>query len=141
MKNPLALLAAAALLPLGAGAGDIVRCQSPGGAVTYQQAPCPGSSTEKLVAIPTDFPEPNLRERERLLGREAELERRLEARRERELKEAAIREARQEREAELERARLAALAAAQQPQYLLVYPPRHWRAHRPPTWRTLAPRY
>jgi hypothetical protein len=112
VKKALALLAAAALLPLGADAADIVRCQGPGGAVTYQQAPCPSSSTEKLVAIPTEFPEPNQRERERLL----------------------------EREAELERARRAALAAAQQPQYLLVYPPRHWRAHRPPTWRTLAPR-
>ncbi|HUP98129.1 MAG TPA: DUF4124 domain-containing protein [Usitatibacter sp.] len=131
-------LVALAVAP--AFAGDIVRCVAANGAITYQQSPCPGSANEKIVGIPSEYPAPNLTERDRLLAREAELYKRLEARREREVKEVALREARLEREAELERARLAALSAAQQPQYFLVYPPRAWPPHRPPVRRTLATR-
>jgi len=129
------------LLPPGAAAGEIVRCMAKGGAVTYQEAPCPEASAERSIGIPTDYPKPNFSERDRLLAREAELDKRLEARRDREVQELAVREARAAREAELEMARL---AAAQQPQYLLAYP--YWRPqvrpHRSPprVWRTLAPR-
>ena len=140
MKSGVALLAIL-LLPLGAAAGDIVRCVAKGGAVTYQEAPCPEASSERSIGIPTDYPAPNQTERERLLAREAELDKRLEARRDREVAELAVREARAAREAELEVARL---AAAQQPQYLLAYP--YWRPHVQPhrspprVWRTLSPR-
>ena len=135
------LIAVLASASWGTQAADIVRCVGLNGAVTYQQAPCPESTSETLVGIPTEYPAPNLAERDRLLAREADLYKRLEARREREANEAALREARLEREAELERARLAALAAAQQqPQYLLIYPPRSLRPHRPPIRRTLATR-
>lgn len=116
------LIAAAALSAASASASpDIIRCVGAGGGVTYQQVPCSEASRSEPVAIPTEFPAPNLAERDRLFEREAALDRRLEARRERESREAMIREAREEREAE--RARLAALAAqAAQPQYVIAYP-------------------
>ena len=145
MRSGLAALLATLLLPLDAAAGNIVRCVAKGGSVTYQEAPCPEASSEKSIGIPTDYPAPNFTERDRLLAREAALDKRLEARREREVQELAVREARAAVEAELEIARLA--AAQQQPQYLLAYPywrPQHPRPHPhrspPRVWRTLAPR-
>jgi hypothetical protein len=142
VRSALRLFFVTALVACGMASAfaEIVRCTGSSGGVTYQEAPCPASSVEKPAGIATEYPPPNLAERERLLSRESALYQRLEAQRERESKEAALRDARREREAELERARLAAEAAAQQPQYLLVYPQRHWRSHRPPVWRTLAPR-
>ena len=136
MQRSLVLISLLAL-PLATAAADIVRCQNQHGGVTYQHAPCPSTSVEKAVPIASDFPEPNLQERDRLLAREAELHKRLEARRDREVQEAALREARLAREAELERARV----AAAEPQYLLVFPNRPYRPpHRPRVWRSLAPR-
>ena len=136
MHRSLALLVVLAL-PLSSPAAEIVRCQNPAGGVTYQHAPCPTSSVERPVPIASDFPEPNLQERDRLLAREAELHKRLEARRDREVQEAALREARLAREAELERSRV----AAAEPQYLLVFPNRPYRPpHRPRVWRSLTTR-
>ena len=80
------------------------------------------------MAIPVEYPAPNVEERNRLFQREAELYKRLEARREREVQEAVLRDAAAERERERERLELAALAAQQQ--YLVVYP-YYQRAHRP----------
>jgi xanthine dehydrogenase iron-sulfur cluster and FAD-binding subunit A len=120
------LLACCAFAPL-AGAAEIVRCAGAGG-VTYQDSPCPDASRATSLAIPAEFPPPNLAERDRLLQREAAMYRRLEARRERELKEAALRE-----ERELERARVAAAAAAaaQPPQYTILFAPRPGPVRRP----------
>jgi len=122
------LLATVALCATPASATtEIVRCIATGGGVTYQQSPCPEGSVAQFVGIPTQFPAPDIAQRDRLFEREAALYRRLEARRDREIQEAILRDAHQERE--LERARLAA-AAAQPPQYLVVLPPRTWRSHR-----------
>jgi len=129
MKSSLGLLITVATLaaPTSAAA-EIIRCVDAGGAVTYQQVACPESSKPERTTIPTEFPAPNVVERERLFEREAALYKRLEARRDRELQESQMREARAEREAERER--LAAMIAAQsQPQYLVLYAPHRGRFH------------
>ena len=129
MRSPLGLLVGVATLAAPASAGaEIIRCVDASGAVTYQQVACPESSKPERTAIPTEFPAPNVVERERLFEREAALYRRLEARRDRELQESQMREARAEREAERER--LAAMMAAQsQPQYVVLYAPQRVRFH------------
>jgi uncharacterized protein DUF4124 len=122
-------------LPPCVAAGEIVRCVE-AGQVTYQDAPCGVSSVGRPAGIASEYPPPNVAERNRLFEREAAMYRRLEARRDRELQEEALRTARES--VELERARLAALEA-QPPQYLVAYPPRVWArsarqshpAHRP----------
>ena len=109
-------------------AAEIVRCAAPDGRVTYQQIPCE-SGTEARVGIPSEYPAPNSTERDRLLAREAALDRRLEAERERWQQDAALRAAREERE--LERARIAAIETQNAQQYSIAYP--YWRpraAHR-----------
>ena len=111
-------------VPLGA-AGQIVRCAGPDGRVTYQEVPCVDASAERKVGIPVAYPPPNQAERDRLLAREAALDRRLEAERDRWQHDAALRAAREERE--LERARLAAIEAQAQQQYAIAYP--YWRPH------------
>ncbi len=134
--SPITLaIALSAALP-ALGGNDIFRCASPEG-VTYQQVPCPGSSVEQRANVPTEFPPPNVEERNRLFEREAALYQRLEARRDREVQEAALRDAREG--LELERARLTALAAeAAQPQYLLVVPLRSARLQRGQPFRRAA---
>jgi hypothetical protein len=107
----------------GVAPAQVIRCESADGAVTYQQEPCRGSERESRPAIPTTFPPVNDAERDRLLAREAALDRRLEARRDRESREAIARAERQAREAE--RARVETLAAAEPPPYLIAYP--YWR--------------
>ena len=122
-------------LPPCAVAGEIVRCVE-AGQVTYQDAPCSGSSVGRPAGIAAEYPPPNVQERNRLFEREAAMYRRLEARRDREVQEEALRTARES--VELERARLAALEA-QPPQYLVAYPGWVWArsvrhshpAHRP----------
>jgi len=122
-------------LPPCAGAAEIVRCVE-AGQVTYQDAPCGGSSIGRPAGIANDYPPPNVQERNRLFEREAAMYRRLEARRDREVQEEAVRTARAA--VELERERLAAIEA-QPPQYLVAYPGRVWThsarhlhpAHRP----------
>jgi len=126
---------AVAALPAAASASDIVRCIAAGGGITYQQAPCPEASSERFLAIATEYPAPNLAERDRLLQREAALYRRLEARREREAQEAVLREERQERA----RVTAAAAAAVQFPQLIVVsrWPGRRATSGTPrnrPTW-------
>jgi hypothetical protein len=128
----------ALLAPAANGAQEIVRCKAAGGGVTYQQTPCPDRWEETRTGIASEYPAPNVVERDRLFEREAALLRRLEARRDRELKESQMREARAEREAERER--LAALIAAQaaQPQYIIAFPgmgARNWA----PVHRRIAP--
>jgi hypothetical protein len=81
-----AALLAAALVPAIAQAG-IFRCTQPGAAPTYQELPCPPASSGEATDIPTVYPEADRANRDRLLEREADLDRRLEARRERESRE------------------------------------------------------
>ncbi|HSN21033.1 MAG TPA: DUF4124 domain-containing protein [Usitatibacter sp.] len=72
---------------------EIFRCTSPAGGVTYQQSPCSAREAAKRLDIPDAFPAVDTGERERLLAREAALDRRLEAQRERESREAMARAA------------------------------------------------
>ena len=102
-----------------ATAAEIVRCVGPGG-ITYQHGPCAEAQSESRPAIPTEFPPANAVERERLLAREAALDRRLEARRDRELQEHLARTALQQREAEVEV--MARLAVAEGPLFGTAYP-------------------
>jgi hypothetical protein len=75
---------ALALIALAAGpAGAAVyKCRGADGTLSYQQIPCAGAN-EALAEMPSDFPPRNVIERERLLLREAELDKRLEAQRDR----------------------------------------------------------
>jgi hypothetical protein len=115
-------LLALAALPALAG-NDVFRCETSAG-ITYQQLPCPDASVARRADVPTDFPAPNVEERNRLFQREAELYKRLEARRDREVQEAVLRDAAAERALERERlAALAAQAAQQQPLYVVT----RWR--------------
>ena len=117
-------MAASSVVP----AAEIVRCVDSGGGITYQHVACPDRTSTQASGIPTEFPEPNYLERDRLFAREAALDRRLEARRDREIQESQMREARAEREAERERmAAMLATAQAAQPQYVIAYPfAKHW---------------
>ena len=70
----LALLAAAPAL----AAPAIYRCTTSGGAVAYQEIPCPAGAHSRTTDIPAvDYPEVNRVERDRLLARAAALEERL----------------------------------------------------------------
>ena len=113
------VLIAGSALP-AAAASDIYRCSENGGRISYQQMPCAEAAVGERANVPTEFPEPNLAERDRLFAREADLYKRLEARRDREVQEAALRDAAAERA--LERERLEAYNAAQQSQYVYAYP-------------------
>ena len=117
----LASVLLALAVPAEAGA-EIVRCAGADGRVTYQQIPCE-SGSEARVGIPSEYPAPNVAERDRLLAREAALDRRLETERDRWQQDAALRAAREERE--LERARIAAIEAQNSQQYAIAYP--YWR--------------
>jgi hypothetical protein len=85
-----ALFALALAIPALASA-EIFRCQARNGTTTYQQAPCDDDAVGGIAAIAAEYPPVNTAERERILAREAALEKRLEARRDRELQEAALR--------------------------------------------------
>ena len=107
-------------------AGPIYRCASAGG-IAYQELPCPAASAERAWHAP-EFPPVNLRERDRLLQREAALDARLLRRAEIEAAERIAREERRERELELAAERERARQA--QPVYVvpwLLPGPRHWR--------------
>src|SRR6476659_3854955 len=75
-SHRLALLSALLLAGLPAGAG-IYRCTDAAGAVTYQEIPCPASSEGRATNLPTDFPEVDRAERDRLLQRADAAEARL----------------------------------------------------------------
>ena len=71
-------LAALAFVSLAVPAqAEIFRCASDGGAITYQEIPCPASARAATIDIPSAFPEVNRIERDRLLAREAALDARL----------------------------------------------------------------
>ena len=71
----------------------IFRCTALSGAVTYQQSPCASQEDAQRLDIPDRYPAVDTAQRERLLERAAQLDRRLEARRERESREALARAA------------------------------------------------
>src|SRR2546426_7258673 len=56
---------------------DVFRCAAPGGAITYQQIPCPNDSAERVIDVPSDYPDVDRAARERLFQREAALDARL----------------------------------------------------------------
>ena len=64
-------------------AAEIFRCSTPGGSISYQQFPCAPGSEAGRIDIPTAYPDIDAAARDRLLQREAALDRRLEAERER----------------------------------------------------------
>ncbi|HXF77276.1 MAG TPA: hypothetical protein VN598_00320 [Usitatibacter sp.] len=66
-----------AIASVQAQAAGIYRCTEPGGAVTYQETACAGSSTGGVANIPTGYPDYNVVEHERILQREALLDSRL----------------------------------------------------------------
>jgi hypothetical protein len=113
------VLIAGSALP-AAAASEIYRCAEKSGGVSYQQMPCSEATVGERANVPTEFPEPNLAERDRLFAREADLYKRLEARRDREVQEAVLRDAAAERA--LERERLDAYNASQQAQYVYAFP-------------------
>jgi len=125
-----ARLAIAALLMLGSvdAEAQVYRCTE-AGRVTYQAQPCTSAGAERVLDIPAAYPEVNLRERDRLLQREAALDARLLKRAELEAAERVARENRRalELEAQAERARAA------EPLYVVAWAP--------PLRRTLRPRH
>src|SRR5713226_8498839 len=73
-----AMLMAGLLLATDAlASSDVFRCTAPGGRVTYQQIPCPADSAERVVDVPSQYPEVDRAARERLFQREAALDARL----------------------------------------------------------------
>ena len=83
MRRALARTALAAAVLSAAPALAVYKCRAPEGSLTYQELPCAGSEQALEARIPSDFPVPNLAERDRTLQREAALDRRLEAQRDR----------------------------------------------------------
>jgi hypothetical protein len=122
----LSLAVALIALAGAAGASDIVRCLAPNGAVTYQQVSCPESSREQVAGIASEYPAPNLRERERLLAKEQQMYRRLEAQRERDTQVEMARQARAAMEARAQAEAAAAAGAAAEP-YYVAWPARPLR--------------
>ena len=137
-------LAALALVSLACGAqAGIYRCAS-AGTVTYQEIPCPESATATTVDIPSQFPEINRAERERLLAREAALDARLLKRAEIEAAERMARDDRSAREREVAalRAELARREAQEAEGGFIGVSPlrapriRHRTDRRPLSWRS-----
>lgn len=122
---------------------EIFRCTSDGGAITFQEIPCPPSTQAATMDIPSRFPEVNRVERERLLAREAALDARLLKRAEIDAAERIARDDRLAREREIaalreELARREAEQAAGG--FFVVQPLRPPRVHirldrRVPNWR------
>ena len=77
------LMMAAALLAAGESHAAVFKCRDTNGSLTYQEFPCAGADEAMKNAIASEFPPPNVMERERTLQREADLYRRLEAERDR----------------------------------------------------------
>lgn len=110
---------AAAVLP--AAADSIYRCTGPGGSVTYQEIACSGQDNGGVANIPTQFPDYNVVEHNRILQQGAMLDARLLKRLEIESNEriAAGDSAAREKEAQ---ARLAEAQAESQQVYGLAVP-------------------
>ena len=102
VSRTLAALAALAAAP-SLATPAIYRCTSSGGAVAYQEVPCPAGAQSRTTDISAvDYPEVNRAERDRLLARAAALEARLLKRAELESAERIAREERIGRERELQ---------------------------------------
>jgi hypothetical protein len=82
-----AILVAAACVALPAGAA-IFRCTAADGSVSYQEIECAATDKSRVMDVPTQYPNTDTAERQRLFEREAALDRRLEAQRERDSREA-----------------------------------------------------
>ena len=80
-KMMLAGAISALLVPDASAA--VYKCRDAGGALTYQELPCSGADQALKSDIASEYPAPNVVERERLLLREQELYKRLEAQRDR----------------------------------------------------------
>jgi hypothetical protein len=102
-----------ALAVPGASA-TVFKCRSGDGTLTYQQFPCTAGEEALPSGFASEFPAPNVIERERLLLREAELDKRLEAQRDRLSAEAIARISRPE-----------PIVIAPEPAYALAWPARH----------------
>ena len=78
MKIRVSVWSAALLMAAHAGGAgaEIYRCIA-GSSVSYQEFPCPDSSSAATMPIRADFPAVNLLERDRLLQREAALDARI----------------------------------------------------------------
>jgi hypothetical protein len=77
------LAGAISALLVPAASAAVFKCRDTGGALTYQEIPCGGADQTLKSDIASDYPAPNVVERERLLLREQELYKRLEAQRDR----------------------------------------------------------
>jgi len=117
MKPVRLALVASILMGFASGslAGEIIRCVSANGAVTYQAIACPDAAREQVTNISNDYPPINMAERERLLANEREMYKRLEAQRDRDT---ALEMARQARAASESRAREAEAATEGEPYYV-----------------------
>lgn len=117
-----------------ASAQEVFRCTGTDGKVTYQQAPCPGSSAEQKVdATPanTNF-DPS--QRERILKEGAEAEKKLEARSAKEEEERRRRQAQREAEEKRERELQAREEAREYQPYLYTWgtgPRPPWGGNKP----------
>jgi hypothetical protein len=98
-----------------AASAAVFKCRGADGALTYQQLPCDSNGVTVASDIASEYPAPNVLERERVLTREAELYKRLEAQRERLSAEAIARISRPEPVA----------IAAEPVGYAIAWPVRH----------------
>lgn len=135
MRSNRVLLAAVLLiLPAVAfAAGEIYRCQAPGGTVGYQQQPCANPGDGDAVGIATVYPD-HTAARDRLMQREAAMDARLLKRLEIEAAERIARDERIAREAALQAEReRTERERAQYPHVLVIgWPQRHRDSHRRP---------
>ncbi len=140
MRSNRALLATVllGLAANAAAASEIYRCKSPGGAVSYQEQPCPAESAGEAVNIPLSYPD-HTAERDRLMQREAAMDARLLKRLEIEAAERIARDTRIARERELQAAQereQATAAVPAYPAYIVGGPQRQrWVPRRP--WASL----
>ena len=128
-RLPIAALLAAFSLSAHA---EIFRCTAAGGAITYQEVPCPASAQARAMDIPVEFPEVNRAERDRLLQREAALDARMLKRAEIESAERIARDDRAGRDREAQALRDALPqreAAMANPGFLVIQPFRAPRVH------------
>jgi hypothetical protein len=115
---------------LAAGAQELFKCTDAAGKVTYQQAACPGTATEKKIDATPANPAFDPEARERLLKQGAEADQRIKERAAQDNAERLEREAREEKRLAREEQARKAQDAEQQASYLA--PPYLWIPVRPP---------
>jgi uncharacterized protein DUF4124 len=113
MKAAWLLVAVAGLAGAGGAEASVYKCRGADGALTYQQLPCATQAETLANDLATEYPAPNVIERERLLLREAEMYKRLEAQRDRLSAEAVARISRPE-----------PIVIATEPAYPIAWPAR-----------------